>query len=208
MGETTHTRRAAVRLLIGLIILLAMLLLYPVRTMLYRTGIVACLAGIDFLVAVLLWKRKIVRWVPIGVAALIVLFLAAPGRAVDAGALRAAYLARLQGYEGTRYVWGGETCLGVDCSGFLRASLIDAHISESLRTLNPALARRASESLKWHDALTREFAEGYDGRTIPIGETALLRDLSLDVLMPGDFAVTADGAHVLAYLGDGQWIED
>ncbi len=35
----------------------------------------------------------------------------------------------------------------------------------------------------------------------------LLSRLQLDQLAPGDIAVTPDGVHVLAYLGDGEWME-
>lgn len=31
--------------------------------------------------------------------------------------------------------------------------------------------------------------------------------MSYDTLVPGDLAVTNNGVHILAYIGDGQWIQ-
>ena len=35
----------------------------------------------------------------------------------------------------------------------------------------------------------------------------MVRVINTGVLLPGDLAVVGNGAHVMAYLGDNQWIE-
>ncbi|MFN2599036.1 MAG: NlpC/P60 family protein, partial [Pyrinomonadaceae bacterium] len=51
--------------------------------------------------------------------------------------MRRAYIASLESYEGTRYVWGGENSRGIDCSGLVRRGLINADFHEGVVTANP-----------------------------------------------------------------------
>jgi NlpC/P60 family len=192
-------------LLIVSLVLLAALVAYPVRNEITRGGILAALAGSDAGLLMVLWKRR--RWfsTALAVQGLLALFLITPSRSYDAARLRAAYMSALQRFEGTRYVWGGETHLGVDCSGLLRAALVEAHVAEATRTANPGLLREAMR-LWWHDASAREMMHGYRGNTLTISHQGTLAEAGAH-MQPGDFAVTADGSHVLAYAGDGRWIE-
>ena len=102
-------------------------------------------------------------------------------------------------------MWGGENHLGVDCSGLLRTAMVEAHALEAVRTFNPALLRQAIW-LWWNDASANEIGKGYSGLTKTIGPVMRLADAAVH-MAPGDFAVTADGVHVLAYLGNKEWIE-
>lgn len=203
-----YLRNFALRAGLGLFTLWALLVYYPVRTQFYRTAILVSFASVLVCLVLTFWRRKTLRWVPVAFPSLVLLFLLLPGHPPDPAALRLAYGAALHRYTGVRYVWGGENCFGVDCSGLLRAALIDAHAREALRTFNPALARDALR-LWWHDASARDLLEGAHGLTTQLSSTRpqSLTDTPTTALLPGDFAVTADGSHVLAYAGQNRWIE-
>jgi len=203
--EMKTLRKMALRLAIGLLILWGMLIWYPVRTGFIRTTMLAVSAAFILSLVIALWRRKRLRWLPMMPPAIVLAFLFMPGRSVDPTHLRERYTQTLKSYDGTRYVWGGEGFRGVDCSGFLRAAMVDACLRESLRTLNPALARSALD-LWWHDASAADMSDGFNDRTRRIGKAVALQEISVDDILPGDFAVTADGSHVMAYAGQGRWI--
>jgi hypothetical protein len=142
----------------------------------------------------------------LGVTASIVLFLLAPGRAVDTAGLSRAYVQSLQKYEGVEYVWGGETARGIDCSGLIRRGLIDANWQQGWRTLNPALVRQ-SINMWWHDCSAKALKEEYRGWTQTLFTSNSLNTLDATRLQAGDIAVTSNGVHTLAYLGNNTWIE-
>jgi cell wall-associated NlpC family hydrolase len=112
----------------------------------------------------------------------------------------------LRGYEGTRYVWGGENRLGIDCSGLVRKALVNANVSEGVRSLNPS-ALRTAISLWWNDCSARALGEGHRELTQHLFDASSINQLDFAKLQSGDLAVTDDGVHVLAYLGEGNWIE-
>jgi len=105
-------------------ILTLIILLYPVEYQITRIALV--LGGmLSWGGALFLWwKSKAMR---AGLCALlgipaILLFL--PGRPVDTEMLTQAYCDSLRSYRDTRYVWGGENQLGIDCSGLVRRGLV------------------------------------------------------------------------------------
>lgn len=132
--------------------------------------------------------------------------LLAPGRPVDSEQLRSTYIESLASLEGTYYVWGGETRLGIDCSGLVRGAFIDANLRVGVRTANPALLRTAA-NMWWHDCSAKALGENYRGWTRTLAETKTLNDADYVQLLPGDIAVTAGGSHILAYLGNRIWIQ-
>lgn len=154
----------------------------------------------------LLRHRRRLRWLPVLPIALVVVPLLLPGRARDPAALRARHLSALRSFEGSPYVWGGEARHGIDCSGLVRRALRDAAFREGLATANPALLRVALD-LWWNDASARALGEGHRDLTREIASAPSARELSPDIVVPGDIAVTHDGVHVLAALGEGAWIE-
>jgi cell wall-associated NlpC family hydrolase len=120
--------------------------------------------------------------------------------------LRGRYVTALRRYEGTRYVWGGENRFGIDCSGLVRRGLIDANLHEGIATLNPGRIRAAAR-LWWYDCSARALRDGYRDWTRLLFTAPAINDIVPDRLSPGDIAVTANGVHVLVYLGENQWMQ-
>jgi cell wall-associated NlpC family hydrolase len=154
----------------------------------------------------LTWRRRIIRFILLGVTVLGAGFLALPARSrIDPASLRPAYVAGLRRYDGVTYYWGGESPKGIDCSGLIRRGLIDSLFLRGIRTLDAGLIRR-SIWLWWHDCSARDLGQGR-GLTVHQFNTPSINALDHSNLLPGDLAVTVSGVHVMAYLGDNIWIE-
>ena len=142
----------------------------------------------------------------LSVSVVLIVFLCIPGSEPDKTKLRTEYILNLKQYEGTVYVWGGENRLGIDCSGLVRNGLIKANFELGLMTLNPKLIRAAFR-IWWYDCSALALREGYKNLTAPIFKAHNINSITISAMEPGDIAVTANGVHVLAYLGGNQWIE-
>lgn len=164
------------------------------------------LLGLLTIPITLLLPHRRLRALALGVTVFLLLGLALPAREIEAAAFRDAYLTELRTYDAAIYVWGGENHRGIDCSGLVRRSLIDATASEATKRLDPGLARRALE-LWWFDASAEALGQGYRGWTHEVTRAANFLALDPALLRQGDLAVTQDGLHVLAYLGDSTWIQ-
>lgn len=184
---------------------LLILHLQPISTGVVRAAEAAALATMGLL-PVWAWRRHgAIRLAALTAGLLVAAAALWPAPARASGKLRASYLQRLQSYEGTRYVWGGEGWTGIDCSGLVRRAMVDALRTEALQTANPAVLRQ-SIALWWHDRSAKALGEGFRGDTRLVTRAASLNTIDVSRLRPGDLAVTADGKHVLAYAGDRTWI--
>jgi hypothetical protein len=152
------------------------------------------------------WRVKVARLAALAIPLVVLVFFMIPGRDIDRVAMRTNYVRALHRYEGTRYIWGGENRVGIDCSGLVREGLIHADIGCGLRTLNPALVR-VGLFVWWNDCSARELRDGYRNRTRFVLSVRSINELDVAQLFPGDLAVTSDGSHVLAYVDDATWIE-
>ena len=180
------------------------LFLYPINNLPLRAGLLLSLAGIWIGILYFGRNRKAVVSAWIGVTFLGIGFMIAPGRNYDREKLRETYVQSLQTFEGTRYIWGGENRLGIDCSGLARAGLIRANLRQGSSTLNPRLIRTAL-SLWWHDESAEALRTEYRQQTRFLFKSPNIDQLDQHRIKPGDIAVT--GLHVLAYCGGDTWIE-
>lgn len=178
----------------------------PVNSKILKLAFLGCVVATWVGFTMLAWKRS-----PLRVVVLILPLLAAtpfllPGGQMDAEELRQSYTRRLAEFEGTKYVWGGESSRGIDCSGLPRRALRDALLVYGVRHRN-GRAFRAYLEQWWFDASAKALGEGYRDYTRPIGITGIIREIEYAGLLPGDLAVTTNGVHILAYSGDGRWIQ-
>jgi hypothetical protein len=88
----------------------------------------------------------------------------------------------------------------------VRAGLIKASIKQGVLTVNPSLVR-FSLSLWWHDSTAKALGEEYRAQTKHILIATSINSLGPNETLSGDIAVTVSGVHVLAFLGNEEWIE-
>ena len=178
----------------------------PVNARLQRLGLICSLVGIWLGPLILLWRHQKVRWVLLTIPVLLAVPLLLPVRPTDPVEVRADYLRRMKSLVGTPYFWGGESSRGIDCSGLPRKALRDALLSHGFKHWNGG-AIRMFLGQWWFDASAKALGAGYRQYTIPLAQSGTIHDMSYQNLSPGDLAVTKDGVHILAYLGDDHWIQ-
>ena len=191
---------------LGALACLLMLTLNPTHSKLLNLALLGCTAAVWIGLATLVWRflylRALLLLLPLAVAAL----FAMPGGTVDTEQLRATYIAQLKSYEGAPYHWGGESAWGIDCSGLPRKAFRGALLAHGLRHMNGRALREYAEHW-WFDASAQALGAGYKDFTRPVGVSGTVREMSYADLLPGDLAVTANGAHMLVYLGDDVWTQ-
>ncbi len=202
----SRLRNTILRLWIWLVVLTLLLWAYPVAyrvtRLLFVSGIALSWVGI----LLLWWRKKIVLITWVLITALLLMLVLLPGRPVRAEELAHDYCSGLKLFRGARYIWGGEGLLGIDCSGLVRQGLIWGQVSYGIRRLNGQLIRDALW-LWWNDCSARDLCNGAGGMTHECFRADSMLSADYTRLRPGDLAVTADGVHVLAYLGNRTWIE-
>ncbi len=204
----TPPKHASIRILwwfwLAAVVLWIAVVLYPVSTTLTRLGSLILLAVIWAGLLWLTWSRIRLRIITVGVTLIAVAYALAPARPVNSRTLTAEFIESLRRYQGVRYVWGGESFLGIDCSGLMRRGLIDAMALRGLRTFDGGMIRSAF-SLWWHDQTAGELGDARSGVTTGRFKTESINATEPSRLLPGDLA--ANEVHILAYLGGNEWIE-
>jgi cell wall-associated NlpC family hydrolase len=129
------------------------------------------------------------------------------GRPYNHDDLRTMYRSRLISFNGIIYLFGGESHIGIDCSGLARAALYESMIFEGFRTGNPKLIGPEMWDFWRHDISAKAMGEGAYGYTYKICDFIKLAGADPKKMKIGDLAVTESGLHVLIYLGDSEWIQ-
>jgi len=199
-------RRLLVGLTTGAALVAIGVVLYPVGSTVLRLGLIAALCVVWFGVTVLMWERKTLRVVFLLMPALLAAPFLLPTRVLHRDELRDDYVRCMAALERTPYVWGGESSLGIDCSGLPRHALRRALFGYGLRNADGGALRRALE-LWWFDSSARALGRGYRGYTVPLAISGTVAAIDSSRLTPGDLAVTSDGRHLLAYAGGDNWIQ-
>ena len=119
--------------------------------------------------------------------------------------LRTIYVNELRRYEGTRYIWGGENILGIDCSGLPRKALRNALLKGAFIYGEKRCLRLAFQNW-WLDASAAALANGYQNYVTWLEKEGTVSDICANDLSPGDLAITKDGVHVMVFLGEDRWI--
>lgn len=179
---------------------------YPISIGMVRLSIALAVPAL-WISAVFLARRSKVVAIGIALVGLLVIgFAVLPGSRPDSVRLRRTYVDELRRYEGAPYVWGGENRRGIDCSGLVRRALINAHLRLAFTTLNPKALRTALD-FWWHDCSARALGEQYRGYTTTLFPATSANAIQESAILPGDIGITAGGVHVLAYLGNREWIQ-
>ena len=181
--------------------------LNPVNSTLYRLIFLGSATGFWFGFLILLWNRK---WIRIGWLALPVLIgipFLLPGRPIDRDELRSDYVQRMIELENTTYHWGGESARGIDCSGLPRRALRDALLSYGLRHADGGAFRRFLAQW-WFDTSAEAMGQGYRGFTVDLNRTGEIEGITYEDLEAGDLAVTANGIHVIVYVGEHRRLDE
>jgi hypothetical protein len=186
--------------------LLVILLIQPISYAIMRLAIVLLIGATWSGIFYLWWKRVSIRIITLIISAFCLLFVISPDRAVNIEALRSEYIHQLHTYTDTPYVWGGENHWGIDCSGLVREGLIQANLQQGITTLNPTLVRQGL-AMWWFDLSALALRDGERGWTTRLFKAESINKIDLTQLLSGDLAATIDGQHILAYVGQNQWIE-
>ncbi len=180
--------------------------LNPVNSKILKLAFLGCIIGAWLGFTILGWKSKPLRIVALTLPFIGLIPFILPSGDIDPKELRQDYVRRMNEFEGTKYFWGGESSRGIDCSGLPRRAFRDALLAYGIKHFN-GRAFRAYIEQWWFDASAKALGEGYRSYTSPIGTSGTIQQVDYTSLVPGDLAVTTSGVHILAYAGDGQWIQ-
>ena len=180
--------------------------LNPVNSLTTKALFLGSLVGTWVGLLILMWGKTYLRFAIAGIPFLVAILVLFTGRPVDSVQLESDYVARLRSFEDTPYEWGGESSRGIDCSGLPRRAFRDALLSQGLRGLN-GTAIRLFFGQWWFDASAGALGESYRDYTVPLAVKGTILEMDHSPLRRGDLAVSVGGAHILAYVGDGYWIQ-
>ncbi len=155
---------------------------------------------------ILSWKNKMLRLILFILPVILFSLLNLNGREIDKEVIRSEYIKSLVKYDGTKYVWGGETSLGIDCSGLVRRGLIDTYIRLGFLNASPQYIRKGI--YLWYNDLSAEaIGNEYNNLTVKILSNQILNNIDHEKIREGDIMVTENGVHTMAYIGNGNWIQ-
>lgn len=198
-------RRMGPRLILYSSLAIAFLIWRPYHDGILRYGLITSGLALWAGLLAIAWKHRGWKFAALAAPLVLALPFLMPARELDRQQLQERYLESMRSFEGTRYVWGGESKRGIDCSGLPRAGLRSALAGQAARG-NGTAARLWMEQW-WFDTSAKAMAEENRGFTNTTGISGDLRKIDLGQVEPGDLAVTMDRRHVMIYLGAGEWIQ-
>ncbi|MDQ2086787.1 NlpC/P60 family protein [Herbivorax sp. ANBcel31] len=193
-------------MILALIALLIGLIMYPINRTIVNIIILADLIAILVLCTVVFWQFKVYKGFLIFLALATVFMLFFDGKSVERDIVRNEYVEALKRYEGTEYLWGGESIRGIDCSGLVRRGLIDAYVKLGAKNFSPQYIRKAVY-LWVNDFSTRVMEDGYEDLFVSIISVEGLNQFDHSMIREGDIMVTENGLHTMAYIGNDKWIQ-
>lgn len=200
------TKKMLQLLWISVFVVTILVILHPVGKGISRLFLVLSIPFLFLGTSIFIWEKKKLRYLPFALLPLLTALFFLPGKSIKKEQLQENYLDNLKSYTHTRYVWGGENFLGIDCSGLVRKALIQATLKQGIQELNSTLLRSSIE-MWWYDCSARSLRDEYREMTKRVFAAKNINSIISFQLKPGDLAVTSSGQHVLAYLGNQEWIE-
>lgn len=158
------------------------------------------------LILLMVWKNKILRLTLIILPIIFFSVLNLNGPDIDKQVIRSEYVESLKRYNGTKYLWGGETSMGIDCSGLVRRGLIDTYIRLGFLHTSPQYIRKGIY-LWFNDFSAEAMGNEYGNLTIRIMTNQILNNTDYEKIREGDIMVTENGVHTMAYIGNQEWIQ-
>lgn len=152
------------------------------------------------------WKNKVLKLTLILLPIILFSLLSLNGPVIDKEVIRPEYVKSLKKYNGTKYLWGGETSLGIDCSGLVRRGLIDTYIRLGIFYTSPQYIRKGIY-LWFNDLSAEALGNEYNGSTLRILSDQTLNNADYGKIIEGDIMVTASGVHTMVYIGNQEWIQ-
>lgn len=193
------------------LLVLILAYLWPVNNGITRCLIVLGAWGVFIEIlsgAYWLWQKKS-KWsfvlIPVLIVLLAWMFVPALHYTPLFAKLQDSYVAELRSYDGTRYLWGGESRFGIDCSELPRKALRNALLKTGLKEMNRDFLFLALKNW-WFDASAKALAQGYRDYCFPLNLAGTVASAPEKSLKPGDLAITDDGMHVMVYLAPDEWI--
>jgi hypothetical protein len=165
----------------------------------------ASVVGLVAIGLLLFWVGRGARATLLGVLSLIGAVAMLPG-SEQSNLVRFVYVQQMGSAVGTPYAARFEDKPGVSCSDLVRGTLAGVNLRLGLLEANPLLLREGVE-LWLHDCSASELADDCHGKLLPLFRAASIDQIDESRLEPGDIAVTRDGRHSLAYIGDHRWIQ-
>lgn len=154
----------------------------------------------------LIRKNKIIKITLILFPVILFTLLSFNGPAIDKEVIRTEYISSLKKYDGTKYLWGGETSLGIDCSGLVRRGLIDTYIRLGILNISPQYIRKGIY-LWFNDLSAEALGNEYKNHTTLILSNQTVNSTDYEKIREGDIMVTTSGVHTMVYIGNQEWIQ-
>jgi len=189
-----------------LVVAIILLFINPINRKSTNLLLITSLIALWMYIIFLSRKIKALNFTFILLPFILFFLLSLNGPTIDKEVIRTEYVKSLKKYDGTKYLWGGENSLGIDCSGLVRRGLIDTYIRLGISNFSPQYIRKGLY-LWFNDMSAEALGNEYKNQTVLILSDQTLNTLDYGKIKEGDIMVTANGVHTMAYIGNQEWIQ-